>query len=106
MYLNSPQDIMMVGARSRRQNVPISMSNVNLESSIDSPCMTLGEPRTRRVFSEFRIQIMTHNHRGAPLVANMEDYDLEEHNKKLMIWLTKIPLVIFVVSFTISFAFD
>ena len=46
------------------------------------------------------------HHRGTPLVTNMEDYDMEEHNKKLMIWLTIIPLVIFVVGFTISFVFD
>lgn len=39
-------------------------------------------------------------------MTNMEDYDMEEHNKKLMIWLTIIPLVIFVVGFTIAFVFD
>ena len=39
-------------------------------------------------------------------MTDMEDYDMEEHNKKLMIWLTIIPLVIFVVGFVISFAFD
>ena len=31
---------------------------------------------------------------------------MDEHNKKLMIWLTIIPLVIFVVGFTIVFAFN
>jgi hypothetical protein len=36
----------------------------------------------------------------------MEDYDMDTHIKKMMIWLTIIPLVIFVVGFTISFAFD
>ena len=40
------------------------------------------------------------------LLTNMDDYDMEEHNKKLMIWLTIIPLVIFVIGFVISFAFD
>jgi len=36
----------------------------------------------------------------------MEDYDMDAHIKKVMTWLTIIPLVIFVVGFTISFAFD
>ena len=39
-------------------------------------------------------------------MMNMEDYDMDAHIKKVMIWLTIIPLVIFVVGFTISFAFD
>ena len=39
-------------------------------------------------------------------MTNMEDYDMEAHIKKVMIRLTIIPLVIFVVGFTISFAFD
>ena len=46
------------------------------------------------------------HHRGAPLLTNMEDYDMDAHIKKVMIWLTIIPLVMFVVGFTISFAFD
>ena len=36
----------------------------------------------------------------------MEDYDMDAHIKKVMFWLTIIPLVIFVVGFIISFAFD
>ena len=39
-------------------------------------------------------------------MTSMGDHDIEEHNKKLMIWLTIIPLVIFVLGFTIAFAFD
>ena len=39
-------------------------------------------------------------------MTNMDDYDMEEHNKKLMFWLTIIPLAIFVVGFTIAFVFD
>ena len=31
---------------------------------------------------------------------------MDAHIKKIMIWLTIIPLVIFVVGFVISFAFD
>ena len=46
------------------------------------------------------------HHRGVPLLMNMEDYDMDAHIKKVMIWLTIIPLVIFVVGFTISLAFE